>query len=195
MVELDVHRCKSGEIVVIHDLKVDRTTNGKGAVRKKTFEELRTLDAGSGEKIPTLQEVLDLLDKKVHVNIELKGRNTVAPVVRIIRKYIKEEGWTCEQFIVSSLTRHHVKKAAKLKSPIRIGALLAYRTIRFLKYAKAVNAFSVHVSRKIVNKKFVEDAHQLGFKVYVWTVNEPDEIKWVKSIGVDGIFSDFPDRI
>jgi len=115
--------------------------------------------------------------------------------MRIIHKYVKEKGWSLDQFIVSALTRRRVKKAIKLKSPVRIGTLLAYRVIRFLKFAKKVNAFSVHINRKIVNETFVVNAHKLGLQVHVWTVNEPDEIKWMKSIGVDGIFSDFPDRI
>src|SRR6056297_2287931 len=74
MVELDVYVCSSGELVVIHDDKVDKTTNGKGYVSEKSFDELRKLDAGMGEKIPTLQEVLDLIDKRAKVNIELKGK-------------------------------------------------------------------------------------------------------------------------
>jgi len=74
MIELDVYVCKSDELIVIHDDKVDRTTNGQGYVVNKTFEELRTLDAGKNEKIPTLSEVLNLVNRKAKLNIELKGK-------------------------------------------------------------------------------------------------------------------------
>ena len=76
MIELDVHVCKTGEVVVIHDEKVNRTTNGKGYVSQKNLESLKKLDAGKGKKIPTLIEVLDLVNKRVKVNIELKGKKT-----------------------------------------------------------------------------------------------------------------------
>ncbi|MBA6363297.1 glycerophosphodiester phosphodiesterase, partial [Colwellia sp. BRX8-8] len=88
-IELDVYVCKTGELVVIHDDKVDRTTNGIGYTEDKTFVELRQLDAGKGELIPTLEEVLDLVDKSVIVNIELKGRSTAIATYQVIDKYIK----------------------------------------------------------------------------------------------------------
>ena len=86
MIEFDVYVCKTGEVVVIHDDKVDRTTNGKGYVVQKTLQELTSLDAGKGEKIPLLEEALDCINKKVQVNIELKGEGTAEPVYKIIQK-------------------------------------------------------------------------------------------------------------
>ncbi len=102
MVELDVHVCRSGEIVVIHDSKVDRTTGGTGYVADKTLDELRTLDAGKGEKIPTLQEVLTLVNRKVKVNIELKGTGTAKPVFQLLEKHVRELGWSYGDFLISS---------------------------------------------------------------------------------------------
>ena len=105
IVELDVHICQSGEIMVIHDIKVDRTTNGTGFVGDKTLDELKTLDAGKGEQIPTLQEVLDQINRRVKVNIELKGNSTAKPVLKLLEKYIKEAGWSYNDFLISSFNR------------------------------------------------------------------------------------------
>ncbi len=89
-IELDVHVCKSGEVVVIHDERVDRTTNGKGQVKEMTLKELKELDAGKGERIPTLEEVLDFVDRRAFIDIELKAEGIGNSVADIVRKYIQE---------------------------------------------------------------------------------------------------------
>jgi len=195
MIELDAFVCKSGEVVCFHDRKLNRTTNGKGFVVKKTLEQLKKLDAGKGEKIPTLEETLDLIDKKAKVNIELKGKRTLKPVLRIIRKYIVTKGWPHEHFLISSVERHKLRKYARAKANFHIGALLAYRPFGFLKFAQRIKAYSVHVNRRLLSRNFVIEAHERNLKVFVWTVDEPQEIKWMKAIGVDGIFTNYPDRI
>ena len=102
MVELDVHKCKSGELVVIHDKKVNRTTNKKGFVKNKNLQQLKTLDAGKKEKIPTLKEVLDFINKRVKINIELKGPKTTEAVLKLIEEYINKKKSKYSQFIISS---------------------------------------------------------------------------------------------
>ena len=124
MIELDVYVLKTGELVVIHDDKVDRTTNGHGYVIDKSFKEIRSLDAGQGEKIPTLNEVFGLVDKKVPINVELKGEGTAIPVAKLIEQYINDKGWTEEHFLVSSFDHPELKKFKELKPNIRIGALI-----------------------------------------------------------------------
>jgi len=101
-IELDVYACESGELVVIHDNKIDRTTNGKGYVTEKTLDELRILDAGDGEKIPLSSEVFDIINKKVKINIELKGNKVAKHVNDLIQDYIKNKGWKYKHFIISS---------------------------------------------------------------------------------------------
>ena len=101
MVELDVYVFKTRELVVIHDETVDRTTNGRGSIIDISFEEIRSLDAGDGEQIPTLEEVLDLM-RGTRVNIELKGPGTAEPVVAVIADYVHNKGWSYDDFSVSS---------------------------------------------------------------------------------------------
>lgn len=195
MIELDVYACKSGELVVIHDDKLDRTTNGKGYVVEKNLDELRNLDAGQGEKIPLLSEVLDVIQRRSKVNIELKGENTAKPVHDLIENYVKNKSWEYEDFMISSFNHYELKKFGELNKNIKLGALIVGIPIGFAEFAQKINAHSVNLCVEFINQEFVDDAHRRGLKVYVWTVNDFDEIKRIKNLHVDGIFSNFPDRL
>ena len=195
MIELDVYVCKSGELVVIHDNTLDRTTNGKSSVENKTLSELKELDAGLGEKIPTLEEVLDLVNKKVKVNIELKGKNAAKLVLKTIEKYVAEKGWNYEDFLVSSFNYDELQKIKKLNPKIRVGFLTEKIPDGFIEFAKKSGAYSVNTSIANTNLESVKTAHKHGLKVFIWTVNEPSEIEKAKSLNVDYICSNFPDKI
>jgi len=194
-VELDVYACKTGELVVIHDDKVDRTTDGKGYVVSKNFEELRALNAGNGQKIPLLEEVLDLIGNKVIVNVELKGGDTAESVSKIIGKYIKEKNWNKDNFFVSSFNHPELKKFKELMPEIKIGAIIVGIPEAYAEFAEKLGANSVNLSVEFINQEFVDDAHKRGLKVFVWTVNDIDDIERMKALAVDGIFSSFPDRL
>jgi glycerophosphoryl diester phosphodiesterase len=195
MIELDVYTLKSGETIVIHDDKVDRTTNGQGYVMDKNFEDIRILDAGKGEKIPTLQEVLDLVSRKVKVNIELKGEKTAVPVTKIINKYIEEKKWKNDDFLVSSFNHVELKEFKKLCPGIKVGALIMAIPEDYASFGEKISAYSINLNYEFINQKFVDDAHKRKLKVFVWTVNDKDDIKKMKALKVDGIFTNFPDRI
>ena len=195
MVEFDVLVCKTGEVVIIHDYRIDRTTEEKGYVQEKTFSELRLLDVGRGQRIPTLQEVLDLIDRKVKVNIELKGEGAALAVHGIVETYIKERKWKNEDFLISSFNHYDLREFSRLNPEINIGAVIAGIPIGYAECAQKVKPYSLHASKEFVNKALVDDAHKRGMKMFVYTVNEPEDIERMKSLGVDGIFSDFPDRL
>lgn len=194
-VELDVYVCKSGELVVIHDDKVDRTTNGHGYVIEKTLAELRSLDAGQWEKIPLLTEVFDLVNRQAKINIELKGTGTAAPVAKLIEEYVANKNWKYEDFVVSSFNHYELLVFNKLIPQIAIGALITGIPIGYAEFAEKVNATSVNLNIEFINQEFVDDAHQRGLKVFVFTGNDQDDIKRMKQLGVDGMFSNFPDRL
>ena len=194
-IELDVYVCKTGELVVIHDDKVDRTTNGTGYTEDKTFAELRQLDAGKGELIPTLEEVLDFVDKRVIVNIELKGRNTAFTTYQVIDQYIKNYGWSELDFIVSSFDHHELNKFKHLYPQVPIGVLIEGIPLSYSNCAVELNAQSINLSINFFNQDFVNDAHKKGLKVYVYTVNDHDDISKVKKLNIDGIFCNFPERL
>ncbi len=195
MIELDVHCCSSGDLVVIHDNRVDRTTNGSGYVSEMELEELRSLDAGKGERIPTLREVLDMIGGRVAVNIELKGRGTAKPVFELIEHYVREQNWSYDDFMVSSFNHYELLEFVELKSSVRIGALIEGIPLGYAEFAERLRAYAVNASLEFVDRDFVDDIHKRGMKVFVYTVNEPEDIERMRSLGVDGVFSNYPDRV
>ncbi len=202
MIELDVYAIPSGEVIVLHDNKVDRTTKGQGYVMESSFEYLRSLDAGrshgksrkSGkrEKIPTLNEVLDLVDRRVKVNIELKGEHTAEPVKKVVEQYLAQ-GWEPDEFLVSSFHHEELRKFKQFMPKIPVGVIFDGIPLGYAKYAQAIKAYSLHLSIEFINKEIVDDAHRRGIKVFCWTLKEADEIERMCKLGVDGLFVNDPE--
>jgi glycerophosphoryl diester phosphodiesterase len=193
-IEVDVYAVK-GELIVIHDERLDRTTNGAGYVRDKSLAYLRSLDAGKGQRIPTLREVLDSVDRKAGVNVELKGPKTAGLAVSLIEEYVKERQWNYEHFIVSSFNRRQLRKVRKLNPRIRIGILIDLPRRHYALFARRHRAYSVHVQIDLASALFIARAQERGLKAFVYTVNNPEEIDRLRALGVDGIFTDFPELV
>src|SRR5882762_9142732 len=122
-IEVDVYLA-DGQLVVIHDDTLERTTNGHGRVMEKSFDYLRTLDAGLGEKIPTLAEIFDAVNRRGVVNVELKGPHTAAPVVGLIVEYVNQRGWSQDDFLVSSFDHAQLREAKVLCPKLRLAPLI-----------------------------------------------------------------------
>ncbi|MDN5216416.1 glycerophosphodiester phosphodiesterase family protein [Fulvivirgaceae bacterium BMA12] len=195
MIELDVTLCQSGEAVVIHDDRLERTTDGNGYVKDHNLEDLKRLNAGKGEQIPTLVESLNFINRKVPTNIELKNGAVVPAVIKIVNQLVKEQGWSLDDFLISSFD-HHALKAFKTHIPdIRIGVLLGIIPLDYAAMAKHLNAYAINPCIDFINQAFVEDAKMKGLKTFVWTVNYAEDIKRMQLLGVDGIFTNYPDRL
>lgn len=191
-IEIDV-QLVGGHLWVFHDSRLERTTNGQGYLRRKSFEELRALDAGQGERIPFLREVLDEIRGRAILNIELKGRRTAAHVEAIIHEAVSRGEWDYGQFLVSSFLQLELRALKDRR--IRRGLLLARPTRLFHLSARRVAAWSVHPALKFTTPKFVDAAHQRGWKVIPYTVNDPADLARMKELGVDGVFTDYPERV
>jgi len=196
MVELDVFVCATGELVVIHDDTVDRTTNGHGNVEDMTFTQLRSLIVEGKEQIPTLQEVIELVNRRVPINIELKGADTAQPVAQLLKKYLAQ-GWAMQDFIISSFDYKQVREFKKLCPTIKIGILLPWQNmpIDLVTIAQRYQADFIGIDVKVITKKMVSRAHQAGFLIFVWTVNDKKTADKLRSLNVDGIFSEYPDQV
>ncbi len=194
VIELDVRICKSGEVVVIHDDRVDGTTDGTGFVRDKTLEELKKLDAGKGEKIPLLTEALNAVQKSVMVDIDLKENGTAGPVAEIIRRYILERHWNYDLFIVSSFLSDELTVFTSLAPNVRI-SLLGNPSPGLLLLGQKLSATSLSAHHGTITEDFVREAHGKKMEVFVWTVNHEEDIARMKTLGVDGIISDFPNKL
>ncbi|MGV0033464.1 MAG: glycerophosphodiester phosphodiesterase [Candidatus Azotimanducaceae bacterium WSBS_2022_MAG_OTU7] len=189
-VELDVYAIE-GELLVIHDESVERTTNGKGLVSELSFEEIRALDAGNGHRIPTLQEVINLVDRRCRINVELKGPATAKPVSDLLSRYCLAE-WTHGDFLLSSFDHRELGLADPAYPR---GALFAELSPEMWDRAEKLDAWSVNFNKKDVRRSLVKEAHSRGYKVLVYTVNSKSDILKMIKHGVDGLFSDYPDRV
>jgi glycerophosphoryl diester phosphodiesterase len=194
-IELDVHACATGELVVIHDFTVDRTTNGKGEVSKLALTELKKLKIEDQYRIPTLQEVMNLVGKQFFVNIEMKGRHTAKPLSEFLKRLVKEEGYTYNSFIVSSFQKEELQIMSDINPDVQIGVLTQASITEAWEWAEEFKAKAIHPHFTLLTDSNVQKAQRAGFKIYTWTVNEPDDIARVKAMGVDGIISDYPERL
>jgi glycerophosphoryl diester phosphodiesterase len=154
---------------------------------------LRTLDAGQGERIPTLREVVEAVDRRAFLNIELKGRRTAGPVCALIREFVERRGWRYEDFLVSSFHRGELRAISDPGIPIAL--LLTRPTRLYALSARRVRAGAVNPAARYVTARFVDDAHRRGLRVFPYTVNAPAEIARMRRLGVDGVFTDFPERV
>jgi glycerophosphoryl diester phosphodiesterase len=190
-IEIDVYSV-NGQLLVIHDDTVDRTTNGKGPLNAYSFAELRALDAGEGEQIPTLQEVLTTVKGKTGLNIELKGKGSGAAVAKLLSTLPDSE---MTSILVSSFQMDELLYVSQFDRSIKIGVLAGNELNSAFEWAHRLGAYSVHLSNKTVTQQLVDQAHRAGLKLYVYTVNETEHMQRLKDMGVDGVFSNFPDRV
>lgn len=194
-IELDVHLSSDGAIMVIHDETLDRTTNGKGFVNELSLQELKTFQIEKENTIPTLIEVFDLVNKRCFINIELKGKGTSKPVINLIEHYIEEKNWNYGHFIVSSFNWSALQEVRKWNAKIPIGVLTHTDLDLAIAFAKFIKAETIHPYFHLLTKENTKKMQNEGFKVFAWTVNETEDIQKIKSFHVNGIISDFPDRI
>ncbi len=195
MLEIDVFKIKTGELVVFHDDNLDRITDAKGKIEEYSFEDLRKVLVAGKHQIPTLEEVIETIDKRAVLNIELKGANTATDTYRIIQEF-KQKGWKNTDFFISSFKFEELKKMRSLSKEITIGLLTYKEPIEdVLKKAKEVNAQAINPYYKTVNSENIAEMKANNFKIYPWTVNEPEDIKKLKTLKVNGIITDFPERI
>ncbi|EWH09744.1 glycerophosphoryl diester phosphodiesterase family protein [Catenovulum agarivorans DS-2] len=192
-IEFDVHMVEQTPIV-IHDAWLQKTTNGLGLVRQATLAQIQALDAGDGQTVPTVRETLAMIRGRCQVNLELKAANCAMVVAAEVR-YAIEQGWFGpEQIIVSSFNHKQLHIFAKQMPNIRVGALTANLPVDNAAFALDLNAWSLHCNRDFVDQALVDDAHEKGLKVYVYTVNHIEDIDYMVSLRVDGIFTDYPAR-
>lgn len=195
MIEIDVHICKSGEPVVIHDTTLKRTTNGRGRVARKTLEELKTLDAGKGQTIPTLQEVLDCIRRRVRVNIELKKPDTAEAVAHIIDEYVRHHRWYYADFLISSFSEDALRTFHQIQPNVPIGLITKDAHKYPPRLAEELQAYSIHPHYQWMPDQLIAYAHDDGQKVFPYTINDAQDIIALYRKGVDGVITDMPDIV
>lgn len=185
MIELDVY-CSSDNIpMVIHDKSIDRTTSGHGLVVEHTAAALQQFG------IPTLREVFDLVQTQCEVNIEIKNFETVDSVLHLLDTFLFPK----DKLLISSFDWNALQEIRFHDDSIRIGVLTETDLKLALAFAKFIKAYAIHPQYKLLTKEITRQWQDQNFKVFPWTVNEPEAIIFVKSLQVDGIITDFPDRL
>ncbi len=205
MVELDVTLTADRQVVVIHDDTLDRTTAGRGQVHDITLEELKRLDAGSwfdarfcDERVPTLEEVVSLVDGRAYINIEIKElpRGSVHPAGLLEREVVEtaRRAGLDERALISSFSRSALETIRSLDP----GLALAFLTrdpgdLSVLSFCRDLKTLSVHPRSRALKKQIVDRFHAAGILVIPYTVNRMDEFRRLLEMGADGVFTDHPD--
>ena len=185
-VECDVRLTKDNKVIIMHDKTLDRTTNGKGLVSNFTLKELKKLDAGKKEKIPLLQEYINLAKNKAIMCIELKRcKNIVKETLKIINKNKIQD-----KVILLSFHTLYLRKVKKFNPKIKTG-FLSIRPLLAIKRAKLCNPDFIGIYHRFINKKFIEKCHKNNFKIFVYVnvkENPPKNyLKKLINLGLDGI--------
>ena len=190
MIEIDVHATKDGGLAVIHDDTLDRTTDRKGRVCDFTFEELIDVDAGEGQRIPSLQQVIDLVTGKVGLVVELKETGLERKVVEHLSK-----SSITDQVIVTSFFHPAVRQVKSLFPQVRTAVITFSKPIEANSLAANARADALWIFRRYVTLEMVASAHKVGLRLYVWYVNDADEMRRILGLGVDGILTGRPNTL
>lgn len=192
-VELDV-RMVDGRLAVFHDATLDRTTDGFGTLDDLTWKALRQLDAGAGQRVPELVEVLAALRTNTGVNIELKGPGTGTACAKFLRTHSFKQEMLVSSFHIRELHEFRYKIGDRVND-LRLSLLVSQAQPTTLKDAAALDAWSVHLEERVATPSFVERVTDAGFQVFAYTVNELETARKLREMGVRGVFTDFPDRM
>ena len=194
-IEVDVFRCGSGELVVFHDRSVEKLTNGIGFIEQMSLNSIKKLNVLDQGKIPTLNEVLDLIDGQVILNIELKGSNTSFLTHQLLNTYFKSSNWKPEKILISSFDWDELRAFYQLNKEIKIAILTEDDPVDAIPIAKELNAFSINPNHILLTKLNAAKIKSENISIYPWTVNEILDINKMKKIGVDGIITDYPEKV
>ena len=195
MIEIDVFKIKNGEIVVFHDVYLDRLTDTSGSIEDFDFQRLSQVKVAGGNAIPLLSDVLNIIDKKVILNIELKGAGTAKKVDSLVRNFIDQKGGSNKDFIISSFKWDELRTMRRLNTEMPIAILTEDDPLEGIPIAQELNAEAINPDFEKLDLAKVQKIKKAGFKIYTWTVNEPGDIEMAKSWAVDGIITNFPERI
>ena len=202
MIEVDCQLSKDGHVVVIHDERLQRTARAKGYVRGQTLKQLKKLDVGAwfkkafkGERILTMEEVVEIVDGKADLNVDIKAVKQGSPGIELKILFILSHYGYLDRSILSSFDYRALRRVRELAPEAQIGILHGAETKENpFQVAREIGAYSLHIQKELATSPLLERAAQLGLKTFVWTVNEVPEMEKFLALGVDGIISDFPEK-
>ena len=196
-IEIDVFKSKTGELVVYHDPFLSRLSNSNAFIEQISLDSIKKIELIGGYFIPTLKEIVDIIPEKIFLNIELKGQDTAFETNKIIINYLNTYNFPVSKFIISSFRWDELKKIRSFNKDIPI-AILGDSLSKIddaIKLAKQINAVALNPNKEFITKEIVNKIQSKNIKVYPYTINTPRNIRKMRSMGVDAIITDFPERI
>ncbi len=190
-IEIDVHE-HDGQFWVIHDKWLNRTTDHIGKLHWLSSEKLKKVKIAKTESIPTLIEVLQLIDGKCALNIEVKGIQHFDLLYHHLDFALAQCHFRLGQLVISSFNHDWLKQIKDEQPQWILGALTASKGIDKAAFAAQLGAISINLDLDIIDEDYVQHAKELGLSVFVYTVNQPEDWKWLSDIGVNGVFCDCP---
>lgn len=190
-IEFDARQI-DGEIVVIHDRRLDRTTNGTGLIHGKSLHYLRGLDAGNKQQIPVLAEVLSTAPSGTLCNIEIKHLFDVRAWLRVFDSACELSQKAIDDIIISSFNHHWLFALKQLRPELTISLLTASYNLDPLRFPPPFKVWSMNVALDVVDRSYIKEIKQSGCKALVFTVDDPDDMLMLQQWGVDGIFTNKP---
>lgn len=190
-IEIDVHFV-DGHLIVTHDSTVPQGQNVID-LYACSFDEIRAINLSQNQKIPTLEEVLAVIEGSANLNVELKGKESAVPTVSLLLSAIKERRFSEENFFISSFIFDELEAVRSRMPQVKIGVLVEENIASAIVFAKGIRAYSMNIPVKTATKDAIEMIQRNGLKVFVYTVNDSGKIKSLKGLGVDGVFTDYID--
>lgn len=201
-IELDIHRCASGELVVIHDEELSRTTNGVGLIKDATLPELKRLSAGlwygeefKEERIPTLEEVLTLVDGALVINIEVKNAPSDYEGIEDDLFMLLESYPYQDRLIISSFDHHFMRRFNEMDSGLKLALLAEAIFVDLKEYAHKIGAACWHPCFQSLTEAAIHDGKHAGLEINAWTLNSAREWSSAIKAGIDGIITDDPEGL
>ena len=196
-IEIDVFKSKTGELVVYHDPFLSRLSNSNAFIEQISLDSIKKIELIGGYFIPTLKEIVDIIPEKIFLNIELKGQDTAFETNKIIINHLNTYNFPVSKFIISSFRWDELKKIRSFNKDIPIAILVdsLYKIDDAIKLAKQINAVALNPNKEFITKEIVNKIQSKNIKVYPYTINTPRNIRKMRSMGVDAIITDFPERI
>jgi glycerophosphoryl diester phosphodiesterase len=191
--EFDLRRTQDGVLILLHDKTVDRTTNGKGPVDHFSFRDLKALDAGHGNSIPSLEEALRLADRKIGLLLELKVPGIAQDCIETVQHLRLHSPVIYASFLLEELA--DLRDADHRASTMALFSNLPSDPLGIVATVRPSQATHVGLRHDTVTPDLIQDLHQTGWPVFAYTANDPADIERLKTFGIDGIISDYPDRI
>lgn len=192
-IEFDV-RVVEGTPIVFHDSTLGRLTGVEGAVEDQSLEALRSLRVKDRGQIPLLRETLALLKGRSRAQIELKGRGSGVAAAALVGAEL-QNGWNPHDILVSSFVEEELLAFHKALPHIPTGVLARQLTPQVMSLAKEIGAYSIHLKFRTLQVEDVNLIHENGFRLFAYTVNDSKDLLAMYSLGIDGVFTDFPDRV